>query len=119
MDFIIDNWYVIVTAIVFIIGGTIAAMRWHSLSDDKKYEQIRGWLLQAVMFAEKEFGSGTGKLKLSSVYDKFCERFPWLAKVLSFETFSKYVDDSLDEMKDVLKQNSAIASIVETKEEEK
>ena len=34
-------------------------------------------------------------------------------------TFSKYVDDALSEMKDVLKQNSAIASIVEPKEGEK
>lgn len=37
-------------------------------------------------------------------------------KVLPFETFSKYVDDALSEMKDVLKQNSAIASIVEPNE---
>ena len=110
MEFIVENWYVIVTGIVFIVGGVMAVLRWRNLSTDKKYEQIRGWLLQAVL------GSGTGKLKLSSVYDKFCERFPWLAKVLPFETFSKYVDDALSEMKDVLKQNSAIASIVEPNE---
>jgi len=61
----------------------------------------------------------TNKLIFQYVYDKFCERFPWLAKVLPFETFSKYVDDALSEMKDVLKQNSAIASIVEPKEGEK
>ena len=102
MEFIVENWYVIVTGIVFIVGGVMAVLR-----------------LQAVLGAEREFGSGTGKLKLSSVYDKFCERFPWLAKVLPFETFSKYVDDALSEMKDVLKQNSAIASIVEPKEGEK
>lgn len=82
-------------------------------------QTLRNMFLQAVLGAEREFGSGTGKLKLSSVYDKFCERFPWLAKVLPFETFSKYVDDALSEMKDVLKQNSAIASIVEPKEGEK
>ena len=93
MEFIVENWYVIVTGIVFIVGGVMAVLRWRNLSTDKKYEQIRGWLLQAVLGAEREFGSGTGKLKLSSVYDKFCERFPWLAKVLPFETFSKYVDD--------------------------
>ena len=110
MEFIVENWYVIVTGIVFIVGGVMAVLRWRNLSTDKKYEQIRGWLLQAVL------GAGTGKLKLSSVYDKFCERFPWLAKVLPFETFSKYVDDALSEMKDVLKQNSAIASIVEPNE---
>ena len=75
MEFIVENWYVIVTGIVFIVGGVMAVLRWRNLSTDKKYEQIRGWLLQAVLGAEREFGSGTGKLKLSSVYDKFCERF--------------------------------------------
>ena len=68
MEFIVENWYVIVTGIVFIVGGVMAVLRWRNLSTDKKYEQIRGWLLQAVLGAEREFGSGTGKLKLSSVY---------------------------------------------------
>ena len=116
MEFMVENWYFFVSAMIFVAGGVLAVMRWCELSTDKKYEQIRGWLLQAVLGAEREFGSGTGKLKLSSVYDKFCERFPWVAKVLSFETFGKYVDDALNEMKDLLKQNAAIASIVEPNE---
>lgn len=116
MEFMVENWYVIVTIIVFIVGGAIAALRWHNLTTEKKYEQIRGWLLQAVILAEHEFGSGTGRLKLSTVYDKFCERFPWLAKVLSFDTFSDYVDDALTEMREILKSNTSIASIVETSE---
>ena len=56
MEFIVENWYVIVTGIVFIVGGVMAVLRWRNLSTDKKYEQIRGWLLQAVVLAEKEFG---------------------------------------------------------------
>lgn len=113
MDLIVDNWGTIVTVVVFLAGGVLAVLRWRGLSSDMKYEQVRGWLLQAVLLAEQEYGSGTGKLKLSAVYDRFCERFPWLAKVMPFETFSKYVDDALAEMKDVLKKNSAIASMVE------
>lgn len=116
MNFIVENWYLIVTVIVFLAGGVMAVLRWRSLTSAQKYEQVRGWLLQAVLLAEQQFGSGTGKLKLSSVYDKFCERFPWLAKVLPFETFSGYVDDSLDEMRDILEQNATIASIVEPNE---
>lgn len=45
MEFIVENWYVIVTGIVFIVGGVMAVLRWRNLSTDKKYEQIRGWLL--------------------------------------------------------------------------
>ena len=44
MEFIVENWYVIVTGIVFIVGGVMAVLRWRNLSTDKKYEQIRGWL---------------------------------------------------------------------------
>ena len=42
MEFIVENWYVIVTGIVFIVGGVMAVLRWRNLSTDKKYEQIRG-----------------------------------------------------------------------------
>ena len=47
MEFIVENWYVIVTGIVFIVGGVMAVLRWRNLSTDKKYEQIAsvslGW----------------------------------------------------------------------------
>ena len=43
MEFIVENWYVIVTGIVFIVGGVMAVLRWRNLSTDKKYEQIRGF----------------------------------------------------------------------------
>ena len=77
----------------------------------QRINQIRGWLLQAVILAEAEFGSGTGRLKLSSVYDRFCARFPWLAKIISFEKFGEYVDQVLAEMRQLIAQNGAIAAI--------
>ena len=89
MDFMIDNCYIVATGIIFAAGGVLAVIRWQRLNLDARYKMIRGWLLQAVLIAEKEFGSGTVKLKLSAVYDKFCERFGWLVKVLSFETCQK------------------------------
>lgn len=113
MEFLIQNWYMIVLILIFIGGGTVSVIKFRKLTKIERYNQIQGWLLQAVLIAERDFGSGTGKLKLSSVYDKFCERFPWLAKIISFSKFSGYVDDALDEMKKVLEQNNAIASIVE------
>lgn len=113
MDFLIEHWYTILLVIVFLVGGTISVLRFTKLSAAERYDKIRGWLLQAVMLAEREFGSGTGKLKLSAVYDKFCERFPWFAKIITFELFSKYVDDALDEMRSILQKNEAIAQIVE------
>ena len=31
MEFIVENWYVIVTGIVFIVGGVMAVLRWRCL----------------------------------------------------------------------------------------
>ena len=113
MEFIIQNWYTILVILVFIVGGTTAVVRFTKLTKAQRIDQIKGWLLQAVILAEAEFGSGTGRLKLSAVYDKFCARFPWLAKIISFEAFSGYVDKVLIEMRELLAQNAAIAAVVD------
>lgn len=112
MNFIIQHADAIIVALIFIAGGSIYTFKFLSLSKTQRYQQIRAWLLQAVLLAEKEFGGKTGKLKLSSVYNKFCQTFPWLAKIIPFDVFSKYVDDALEEAKDILNTNTAIAAIV-------
>lgn len=114
MEFIIENWHWIVVVLVFICGGAIAVIRWMNLGTDERIRDIKGWLLQAVLLAEQEFGGGTGRLKLSYVYDKFCERFPWLVKIISFERFSGLVDEALEEMRKMLQENGAIAAFVES-----
>ena len=116
MDFMTSYWSVIATILIFIGGGIFAVMKFLALSTTEKYAKIQGWLLQAVLAAEKEFGSGTGRLKLSAVYDKFVGQFPWLAKITTYAMFSQYVDDALEEMKSLLRGNGAIAEYVETKE---
>lgn len=114
MNFILENWYMIVAGVCLIAAIIFAVVKFSKLSDTQKYETIRGWLLQAVILAEQEYGSGTGKMKLSVVYDQFCKTLPWIAKVLSFEVFSEYVDKALEEAKAILRGNEAIAALAET-----
>lgn len=112
MNFICANWVEIVGIMaIFIIAG-INICRFLSLSKAMQIEQIKGWLLNSVVEAEKLFGGGTGKIKLSYVYDRFVEKFPWLAKILPFDYFAKYVDDVLIDMRKLLESNSAAAAIV-------
>lgn len=113
MEFIIQHWHVILVILVFIAGGITAVTKFVRMTNAQRIQQIKGWLLQAVILAEAEFGSGTGRLKLSAVYDKFCARFPWIAKIISFELFSEYVDSVLAEMKELIVQNGAIAAVVD------
>jgi hypothetical protein len=76
--------------------------------------KIKQWLLWAVTEAEKEFGSGTGQLKLAKVYDMFVTRFPKLQVIVPFSLFSKLVDEALEIMENMLK-NDKIKAVVEQK----
>lgn len=113
MEFFIDNWYLFVAAIA---GGAVAGVisyRFFKMPTREQLDMVREWLLWAVTEAEKELGSGTGRLKLRQVYDLFIVRFPWLAKVISFSTFSELVDDALVEMRDLIAKNEAVQAHVE------
>ena len=112
MEFIINNWYIIVAGIAVLAVAGVAIYRYFGLPSDAQLAKVREWLLWAVTEAEKELGGGTGKLKLRQVYDLFVTRFPWLAKVVSFELFSDMVDDALDEMREMLKNNKAVQQLV-------
>lgn len=63
---------------------------------------VKEWFLSAVTIAEKRLGAGTGQKKLKMVYGMFIERFPVLSTFLSYETFSKWVDIALEQMKEAL-----------------
>ena len=96
---------------VFIIVALIAAVK---IFGEQK---VKNWLVWAVSVAESELGSGTGQLKLRSVYNMFVQRFPNLSLIISFNRFSELVDGALDIMREMLK-NDKIANIIsKTKEE--
>lgn len=115
MDFIINYWYIIVAAIAVLAAAGILVYRYFKLPSEAQLAKVKEWLLWAVTGAEKELGGGTGKLKLRQVYDLFVTRFPWLAKIVSFELFSDMVDEALEEMRDMLKNNQAVKALVEGK----
>lgn len=113
MDFIVNNWYIIVAILAALAVAGVIAYRYFKLPSTEQLAKVREWLLYAVTEAERELGGGTGKLKLRQVYDLFVTRFPWLAKIVSFELFSGLVDDALDEMREMLKSNTAVKALVE------
>lgn len=113
MQFLAENWVNLLLIVLLAVYIVMNVFQFSMLPRDEQYQRIRGWLLQAVIFAEKEFGGGTGNLKLSAVYAEFCEQLPWMAKVIPFEKFCEYVDDALDEMKEMLKSNKKLAAFME------
>ena len=74
-------------------------------------DKIKNWLLWAVTEAEKEFGTGTGKLKLAYVYDMFIAKFPKLQIIVPYKLFSALVDEALILMREMLKNDKIMAFI--------
>lgn len=104
LSVILDYLPFIITAVI-LIGGLIALI----LGQKKSAKE---WLLFAVVEAEKAFGSGTGEIKLRAVYDAFTTHFGLLAKFVSFETFSRWVNLALQEMKKLIVTNQKTAEYI-------
>lgn len=113
MEFLAENWIVIVGILMIGAGAGFAIYKFVSSSKEEQLNKVKEWLLWAVIAAEKDLGSGTGKLKLRQVYDLFIVRFPWLVKVVSFTKFSDLVDEALIEMRNLLKTNETVKALVE------
>ena len=113
MSWMIENWYIVIALIC--VGGAagIAIYKFAKIPTSEQINKVKEWLLYAVTMAEKELGGGTGKLKLRMVYGMFIDKFPAIAQVISFETFSSWVDAALEEMKKMLADNEAVKLFVE------
>ena len=106
-------WIKVAVIAIVVLGGIIyAAKKWKNMTAKERKNKILAWLLQAMLIAEQQFGNGTGRLKLSTVYAGFVQTFPYFADVITFETFSQYVDEVKPEMDHLLETNDAIAEIV-------
>lgn len=112
MDFIIENWYMLFAFFALAAATVLAIYSFFKKPTPEQLDNLREWLLGAVTKAERELGGGTGQLKLRHVYDAFLVRFPWLAKVISFDTFAELVDEALEEMRALLAKNEAVQAYV-------
>ena len=112
MNWLTEYWWLIVVIIAAVAVGGTAIYSFIKLPSSKQIEAVKEWLLYWVLQADASLGGGTGKIKLSMVYDAFVQRFPWLAKMVSFETFSLMVDEVLEKMRDMLQSNPALLETV-------
>lgn len=104
MDWLIQNWYVIIVVLVLLFGI------YYTITNKQK---VHEWLKLAVTLAEKELKSGTGQLKLRYVYDMFLERFPIFSKFIPFSVFSEWVDLALEFLREQLDKNENVKIFVE------
>lgn len=112
MNFITENWFVLVALVAVAGAGGYAVYNFVKMPSDKQLSKVREWLLYAVTMAEQKLGGGTGQIKLRYVYDMFVTRFAWLAKTITFEMFSMMVDEALEKMRSMLESNPAVRELV-------
>lgn len=109
------NAQIIVTLVIVAIALVCGIIWFVKLPKDKKIANIKEWLKFAVVDAEKELGSGTGQLKLRMVYNMAVKQFPFIVQLIPFDTFSGWVDEALDWMRDQLAENKVTQNYVESK----
>ncbi len=106
-----------IVALVIVLIALVVGVIWFiKLPKDKKIANLKEWLKLAVVEAEKALGGGTGQLKLRYVYYLAVKQFPWVVSLVPFETFSLWVDEALDWMRQQLEQNKNIDSYVNKEE---
>lgn len=111
--FLMENWYLFIAAVAVAAVIGIAIGKFLNLPTSEQIDKCKEWLVWAVTQAEAELGGGTGQLKLRAVYDVFVQRFPAVAKAVSFDTFSLWVDEALVDMREMLQNNKAVKTLVE------
>lgn len=113
VNFLVENAAVIIGLIAVVVVAVIAIVRFVELPTAQQQAKVKQCLLAWVIQAEKELGSGTGKVKLSTVYGWFVTAFPVLKNFISLSTFSDWVDEALETMETMLESNKNLKTIVE------
>lgn len=112
MNFVLENWYLILTCLVLVVVGGLTCLDFVKLPRKTQIETVKQWLLFAVLKAEEQLGSGTGQLKVRQVYDWFIERFPAIAGAVSFDMFCMWVDEALEQMETLLDTDATVANVI-------
>ena len=92
---------------------------WHTTDSfvkkptEEQKEIVKKWLLVAVTEAEKIYGSKTGQIKLSYVYDLFIQRLPDIASIFTFDMFSSLVDEVLTQFRKIVESNAAVQEYID------
>lgn len=116
INFIINYWWIFLIIITIIVCGGYVIYKFLLTPSEEQLSKIKEWLLYAVTEAEKELGSGTGKIKLRYVYDLFLTKFTWLSKIIAFDTFSDMVDEVLETFRTLLNTNTNLQSYIASDE---
>ena len=107
LAFLLANWDSVLVVLVF-LGLIVVLIKRGETAVLKKI------LFGLVTKAEREFGGGTGKLKLATVSDWIYQRIPAVLKLLfSEKDLERLIESALEEAKKAWGDNEKIAEYIE------
>lgn len=106
LNFVLANWDSILAVLGIITVLCIALIK-------QEKTVIFKILYALVTEAEKNYGTGTGELKLASVLASLYEKLPpTVATIVPAKTLEKWVEEVLEQAKDKWKKNANVATYI-------
>lgn len=106
LTFIVANW-----DFILLIVAAVAAVVYFSFKGNKSV--VMRMLYSLVTEAEREFGGGTGSLKLAAVISIVYPKLPAVIKLFITETtLVKWVEEALAAAKEAWAKNAALAEFI-------
>lgn len=114
MNSIINDWYIYIGILALVIACIWLVYRFFCLPTEKRLQKVREWLIWACIEAEKALKSGTGQLKLRTVWNEFLSvpAFSIVSRFITFDKFYDLVDEALLIVKCMIVQNPNLAEYV-------
>lgn len=112
MEWLVSNWFLIIVLIAVLIFVISWIRDFIRKPPEMQIENIKEWLKYACFEAEMALGSGTGQLKLRMVYNLAIKNFSFLSKIISFEVFSRWVDEALEWVNKQLDSNPNVKNLL-------
>ena len=114
MTELLSYWYIYVGLGALATAIAYYVYKFYKLPTKTQINALKEALKWLVLQAEQELGGGTGEAKLRYVYNMALKQFSWLS-FISFETFSSWVDESLEWLRKQLETNDNLSTYVSTK----
>lgn len=108
ITFIVENW-----DFILLIAIAVAAVVFAVFKGNKSV--VMSMLVALVTEAEKQYGGGTGPLKLASVIDIIYPKLPAVVKMfITDKMLIKWIDDALKIAKKKWEENASIAGYIKS-----
>lgn len=127
INFVIDNWSLMVAFIIVISASVIQTKRFFSKSDEEKIEiakkLIRETIMDYITRSELQYEDmiKAGSIKRAKVIKEIFKEYPILNKVADQDSVIEFIDetinDGLIELRKIIEQNET-SFVITTKEAE-